>query len=237
MNKTISLLCPTRGRPERFAAMVESAFKHAHLGTLLEVLAYVDNDDAAPYVFGDRARVYALRGERIPVPCAVNVLAGKAGGEILAMVGDDVLFRTPGWDELVCRHFDRFQDGLVIASPDNGDGKQRVNHWFTGRGWLDLFGHLLPPVFEHFCADNWVQDVAAPCGRLVYMPDVLLEHMHTKYNKGPNDDTYRAKRGLRADGTDMSGRDNVVYQRLAPERAADVERLKRAIAGATLAAA
>jgi hypothetical protein len=44
--KTISLLCPTRGRPDKALRLVLSVLQTAHHPERVEVLFYVDTDDS-----------------------------------------------------------------------------------------------------------------------------------------------------------------------------------------------
>lgn len=222
----ISILCPSRGRSQRFMYMKASALETAAEPESVNVLLALDDDDPMinQYPTADHVQRF-----RTPAGHLFNALAHKADGDVLMAAADDVLFRTQGWDTKVREVYARFPDGLFIASPMNGDGKRRVNHWFTGRQWVQLFGWIMPAHFEHFCDDEWVQEVAGPCGRLVYMDDVLIEHMHKKYGKGENDETYRSKREKAEDGSSMSDRDVATFKRLASVRANDVATLKGAI--------
>ena len=222
----ISILCPSRGRPTRFLEMADSALMTAADHDAVDVRLAVDADDPTREQYP--APHHVNHGRRA-VSHIFNVLAAGADGDILMAAADDVLFRTPGWDQKVREVAARFPDGLFIASPVNGAGQRRVNHWFTGRQWLGVFGWFMPAHFEHFCDDEWVQEVAGPCGRLVYMDDVLIEHMHKKYGKSPNDETYDMKRQKAADGSSMSERDIATFNRLTPQRIADTDKLRSAI--------
>ncbi len=205
--------------------MVASAIATADEPKLLDIFLAADEDDKCfnLYRTPDLVQRFATGISDI-----YNALAGKAMGDILMATADDVLFRTQGWDTKVRAVAARFPDGLFIAAPNNGDGKRRVNHWFTGWQWIRLFGWMVPPHFEHFCPDEWVQEVAAASNRLVYMDDVLIEHMHKKYGKSPNDDTYQRKRNPDPRGS-MSDRDIATFRRLAPLLAEDKAILKQCV--------
>jgi hypothetical protein len=227
----ISILCPSRGRPRRFLEMAESAMGTADKPENVDLYLAVDADDPTRNQY---PIAFLLNQTHQPVSHLFNSLAYGTDGDILMAAADDVLFRTQGWDTRVCAVLDRFPDGLFIASPMNGDGRRRVNHWFTGRQWLDLFGWFMPAHFEHFCDDEWVQEVSSACGRLVYLDDVLVEHMHKKFRnvngtpKSENDDTYRSKRERSADGSCMSDRDIALFKKMAPQLAADKLKLLKA---------
>lgn len=235
-----SILCPSRERSHRFAQMVESAMTTKTLANELEILVFVDEDDPQLSEYDRIADtipcVTLYIGQRAPVGDLCNELARGATGDVLMAGADDVLFRSVGWDARVREVAARFADGLFIASPNNGDGIERVNHWFAGRQWLNLFGWFVVPHFEHFGGDRWVQEVAKPCGRLVYMPDVLIEHMHKKFRnadgtqKAPNDATYRAKRE-KVPGLCMAERDEALFDALKPELLVDIGKLRAAVNG------
>ncbi len=239
--KTFTILCPSRGRPKRFAEMAHSAYSLAAHPETVGILLRIDSDDPMVSDYVDEARkfptVSVVIDECRPVPKAVNEIALKAEGDILAIICDDGLLRTKGWDDKVRGVAAKYPDGLYIAFPDAGDGQVRVGHYFTGKEWVKLFGGVMPGIFEHFSADDWTEQVAKGAGRLVHMPDLLVEHMHKKYRnadgsaKGADDATYRSKRIADANGKGMSHRDADLFKRTAGERAVEVEKLRAAIRG------
>jgi hypothetical protein len=116
----ISLLCPSRGRPENLRRLSESAFSLAASPLDIEVLAYVDLDDPAlpQYVALDCAEIHT--GERIMFTDYWNKLAEVARGDIMGMMGDDVVFRTPGWDVMVEAAFGSVPDRMVLVYGRDG---------------------------------------------------------------------------------------------------------------------
>jgi hypothetical protein len=205
--------------------MRDSAIATADDPHLLEVRLAIDSDDPTGAEYPKPDYVSPMR---LPVSYLFNALADRCTAEIVGAMGDDVIFRTKGWDTKVRAVYSRYPDGLFIASPMNGDGLERVNHWFTGRQWIDLFGWFMPAHFEHFGDDKWVQDVSSACGRLIYMRDVLIEHMHKKFNKAPNDTTYQQKR-LPSVGGSMAKRDEALIVKMAPQMQSDRAKLAQAI--------
>jgi GT2 family glycosyltransferase len=216
---TISLLCPSRGRPQLCKRMLQSAYATAANRDGVESLVLVDEDD--PHL-DEYCRLLpesrVIKGARHSgVARAFNALSGLASGDILFTAPDDLMFRTAGWDSIVREIVDRYADGIVVAVPYDGrEGAQgeRCTHWFTTRRWVERVGNFVEERYEHFYCDTHVADIAARSGRLVFMPEVLIEHMHPKYGKGQWDDTYKLKRK-----NGMSSRDKARYRELEPERA------------------
>lgn len=217
----ISLLCPTRGRPDNMRRFADSA--RSTSSTPVEIVWYVDSDDiASQQVFvdlGDAACV-EKHGSR-PLSDMWNCCARVSSGDILGMMGDDVVFRTPDWDQVVAEVFDRFSDRIAFVYGRDGlQDSVLGTHGFVSREWVQATGRMTGGFFEHDYADTWLNDVAERVGRRVFVPDVLIEHMHPDAGKAPLDDTYECRRGIGQ---------ATLYEQLAPERARDAEKLRRAM--------
>jgi hypothetical protein len=106
---TVSLLVPTRGRPDQIASMWASACATASRPNDLELVIYVDDDD--PTVLPDLGDATIIHGPRIVLSDCWNKCAAAATGDILWLGNDDVLFRTPGWDPVDQTHQERMARG------------------------------------------------------------------------------------------------------------------------------
>ena len=225
----ISLLCPSRGRPENLRRLSESAFSLAASPLDIEVLAYVDLDDPAlpQYVALDCAEIHT--GERIMFTDYWNKLAEVAHGNIMGMMGDDVVFRTPGWDRMVEAAFGSVPDRMVLVYGRDGFRNQvHASHPFLSREWCEVLGYLYPhpEVFTQDMVDVWVFELAQAVNRTIYLPELFTQHMH------PDDPSLGVE-------FDQTYRDNAMrrerdrtherYADYAAERAADVEKLRRAL--------
>jgi hypothetical protein len=238
--REITVLCPSRGRPQRWADMVVSAHERAVWQSRVTYLVMVDFDDpcadeytrlmpAAPRC------LFAVNRERLSAPALYNALAMyHASGEIVVAAADDVMFRTQGWDVALEGMFGTYPDGLWLAYFGGGgaDGKRdKVEHFATTRHFVETVGYFMWPRYEHFCADEHMGEIARLAGRLWPMPSVVLEHMHFKYGKAERDETYASKRRR---AVHLS--DGAAFALLAGERQAAAERVRAAIEKAELAA-
>ena len=233
--RNITLICPTRGRPQRFRAMLESALATAAHPERIEVLLLLDFDDAEAPAYFDAPLPPCVRvvhgTERKSVPAMQDEAAlHLATGDLLMSCPDDILFRTQHWDALVNERYDAVGDELLVGWTNDGNDRDKCMHFFVSRRWMEIVGHFMWPEFEHFSGDEWVERVAKAAGRGVYLREVVTEHMHAKYKKAPNDDTYRRTRVTAADGTSMSERDNRRMQALLGQVKDLGEQLRLAIA-------
>ncbi len=222
----ISILCPSRGRPERFRAMWESALSMDEDN--VEIVSYHDDDDPT---LGDYDwRRGMIIGPRIVLSECWNKCFDASTGDILMHGGDDLEFKTKNWDAIVVQAFAETPDGLVFVHGDDGSPERSASHYnqfgthgFLHRHWADTVGYFVPPYFSSDYNDTWLNDVANMIGRRVFVP-ILTEHMHPDWGKGELDQTHRER-------LDRHARDNVagLYASLAPERLRDAKKLMHEI--------
>lgn len=218
-----ALLIPTRGRAESLARCVESAFDTADDSAQVDIWCYRDEDDGS--YEGLDLPVSWVTGPRITLSRTWNVLDAASGGDIVCHLGDDIIFRSPGWDSEVRGAFSRFADRIAFVY--GRDGAQDANlgtHGFVSRQWIDAVGYFCPPLFSHDYNDTWLNVVAELVGRRVFLPDLLMEHMHWIWGKSDHDQTYVDHEGFGA-------RDNVsqLWLDTGDLRLRDAERLKAAM--------
>jgi hypothetical protein len=194
----ISLCLPSRGRPDQLREMWRGAVEMAADPSELELVVRVDDDDRgydALRSSGSDARVSWVVGPRATMSSLWNDAAENSHGDILAHMGDDVRFRTPGWDRRVADAFASFPPdriGLVYGC-DGVHNERLATHAFLSREWVKVVGYMLPPYFSCDWADQWNFDVSGLIGRRIFLPDVLMEHMHPAVGKGPLDQTHRER--------------------------------------------
>lgn len=224
----ISVLLPTRNRPANVRRLLDSALETAE--TEVEFVVYVDDDDPTRDETCDVLARYAVTtivGPRVVLSEAWNRCAERARFDVMMHCGDDIVFRTYGWDARVLETFDRYPDRIVLVH--GSDGFQDANlgtHSFLHRRWVETVGYLVPPYFSSDYNDTWLNEVADALGRRVYLPNVYTEHMHPVAGKGSWDQTHQ-ERLARHQRDDVAR----IYRDRAPERAADVDKLRRVIDG------
>lgn len=239
MKGEISILVPTWGRPGRLMQLVESILLTAHREPgLTQIWVRVSHEDPACQEYRwladreNRVHWYFLDG-CTGYAAGIEALRRLATGEIFFCGSDDSLFRTPGWDKKVEFVFNAVPDRLLVAYANNGLEREKCEQFFTSRRWVETVGWLMRREYEHFCCDQDVEAIARGAGRLHFLREVTVEHMHKKYGKAPDDATYRR---VRQDDPGTNARDLATFDRFAPDRLAAVMRLQEAIAATEVAA-
>lgn len=215
----VSILLPTRGREKNVARLVKSL--QATSRVMPEIVLYVDEDDPTTF---DHEALKIIRGPRRILSECWNECAKVASGDLLMVAGDDIVFRTYGWDQMVCREFDKSEDKVLMVHGNDGHwGEKFGTHFILHRRWIEALGYITPPYFSADYCDTWVNEVANVIKRRVYLP-FSTEHMHPLFGKADIDQTHR-ERFARAK------KDNVekLYRELASKRAEDVRKLSAII--------
>lgn len=179
----ISLLLPTRQRPTSLVRLVDS-INATKASEVIELVTYVDEDDDS-YDDLDLGILWRkVRGPRdidglVNLSVMWNHCYAECTGDILMHCGDDIVFRTDGWDDVVRRAFDATPDKILFAWGDDGysDGKNFGTHGFIHRRWVEAVGFFVPPYFVSDYNDTFLNDVAKRIGRHQYLP-IFTEHMH-----------------------------------------------------------
>ena len=181
----ISLLLPTRQRPDKLARLVESINATATNPDSIELVTYIDDDDhsydnvdldiAWRRIWGPRTHDDGL----VNLSVKWNRCYETCMGDIIMHCGDDIVMRTVGWDDNVYDAFDSVPDKILFAFGRDGiqDENNFGTHGFIHRKWIETVGYLFPPLFVSDYNDVFLNDVAKLVGRHREIP-IYTEHMH-----------------------------------------------------------
>lgn len=188
----ISLLLPTRQRPEMLMRLYESAIDLADDPKNVEMVVYVDDDDESygALVESPPPRTKFLQGPRKTISECWNDCHRASTGEIFMHCGDDLVFRTKGWDTVVRNLFANYPDKIVFAYGDDGSTESHNyefgTHGFIHKNWTDVVGRFLPPYYESDYNDTHLNEIAKALNRHVHIP-IFTEHMHFSLGKSEKD--------------------------------------------------
>lgn len=227
----ISLLTPTRGRPDSLERMAISAIDTAQ-GDLEFVLALDADDPELAAYHGAVSKIVdktaegsaTISRERENLSQLFQFCYENAKGDIFMSCDDDVVFRTKGWDTMVKAEFEKVSDKILLVYGDDGSGEENKTHGphpFIHRNWVEAVGRYLPPHFRGDFCDTWLNDLADGVGRKVKI-DALFEHLHPAFNKGVMDKTRKEK----IDHHFENNMPDVYYKDTVKEREEDIKKLQ-----------
>lgn len=225
----ISILTATRGRPENVKRLVNSALSTAQFPGEVEFLFYVDLDDDSFPSEIESTNIKVIRGPRMWLSVLQNILYANCKGEIVMYSADDLVFKTQGWDKKVISAIEKYPDKLVLVYPnDLGTyGKSIAIHGFLHRNWINTVGHWVAPG-RGSLYDLWHTEVAQKLGRLHYLEDVHIAHIHYRQGEGlaTYDETYKY-----VSNATRSWKPMKTYKKLKRERRIDLVLLAEKIQG------
>lgn len=205
MPMIISLLVPTRKRPASMERVWKSANETAIKPLALQIVFYIDEDDIESIeklqqMIKEEKNAHGTNSMRVDGVIGRRIIVGSdmwnrayesAIGELLFFGGDDVIFRTKGWDNRVREEFKRVDDKILYVHPYDGLRTDDLGtHGFLHRNWINATGFVTPPCYIFYRSDRWLTKTAKQLGRDVFIKDVLIEHVHFSKNKSVKDSTY-----------------------------------------------
>ncbi|MBK8015763.1 MAG: hypothetical protein JNL33_12150 [Betaproteobacteria bacterium] len=225
----ISLLLPTRGRPQLVERLFKSIRETTHQLDRIEVVLYVDEDDAPSHCLADEVlQVVRIVGPPDTMGAYNTKCLERARGDIIMLANDDMVMRTGGWDDRLRQVDLEFADKIYLAY---GNDLFKNRAWCTfpvlSRRTCELLAEPYPPVYRGAFIDSHLVDIfqrlqKAGEPRIRYLPDVIFEHLHYRVGKGAFDETYQRRDRFKDDPTFVS---------LAGTRKSGARRLLRVIHG------
>lgn len=214
------VLCPTRGRPDD-AREVQVSFDATKTRTDTDLIFVVDEDDPRLDDYKDVGHllmVYKAEGGNMvkALNVAANVVTKDPfDADIVGFIGDDHRFRTHGWDADITVALDRVGGGIAYAD-DLAQRQQLPTQVFMSARIITALGWMGLPVCRHLYIDNAWKVLGEGIGRLVYVPHVVIEHLHPAYGKGTWDEGH-----IRVNSAEMYSEDGAAFARWLHDGATD----------------
>ncbi|HTE56971.1 MAG TPA: glycosyltransferase family A protein [Kofleriaceae bacterium] len=196
MPDDLLVIIPTRGRPDSVTAIVQA---WNDTGATADLLFAVDTDDPelagykkqATELKGD-SRIRFTYGKRLRLCGTLNAQAVKAAKKYryLAFMGDDHRPRPAAmpWDARI-RECLSGGPGVVYGN-DLLQGEKMATAVAMTSDIVDTLGYFSPPCLVHLCMDLVWVDWGRGMGRITYLGDMVIEHLHPAASKSELDQTY-----------------------------------------------
>ena len=237
MQPTFSLLLPTRRRPTQLRRLLDSLAETTSQIDALEVILVVDEDDPESLAYSHS--VFSPKRIVVPPGFPMGELNARAydasAGEFVMLLNDDVVARTPGWDNVVLRRLREYPDGIALAHVNDTLMRDHLCTFpIVSRTFCEMAGGVCPRDYRRYRIDDHIEDVfnlLAAVGerRTIYLPDVVFEHDNAVVMPAGHRE-YHAE-------ADILAIDAPLFLRHFPSRKALALRLLQHIANCRLAAA
>lgn len=179
----ICLIMATRGRPQLLAEVFAALKQNTAQPDQVSLWLYVDEDDAVTRDAIAAGRLddagvqlhWHISGQTSGLGQMQSILWQASGrtAEIYMVLGDDVRFGTPGWDDLLRGVARKFPDGIFLASPHDPMTADTCTYPVFGWRWLETLQQLFCGHFPFWYDDRWVHQIGEMAGRYAWLPIVV----------------------------------------------------------------
>lgn len=192
---SISIILPTRGRPEILRRCLESLVATAPSVQIVAVVDAGDNEtlavlrdfDGSLPISSIESKAGATASEKW------NLGAGWTPANTLVFAADDLVFH-PEWIEKTTKALKAFPDGSALVGFDELARSPHPLHFAVTRKLLDEIngGLLVVPHYRSWYMDTELCDKARAWGRYIANCGAVVEHKHPMHGTAPIDDLHRS---------------------------------------------
>ena len=116
-----------------------------------------------------------------------NKMVEECDSDILAMVGDDMMFKTEDWDKKIISTFKQKKDNIHLIHCNDGmrgPGNKYENaapfavNSFVHRDYVDAVGWYVQDIEPKGFQDTYLDKLFDLLGRKIYFHDIIIKHIH-----------------------------------------------------------
>lgn len=194
MTPLISIIHPSRSRPEQAAETAKRWLTSAKNPDAIEYILSLDCDDNSDYaaMFGYELTGYidtihmAINDNQNAVQ-AINAAAKISSGRIIVCISDD--FACPAqWDKFLIEQLHSHND--FIVKTDDGYQPWIITLPIMDRAYYNRFGYVYYPEYSHMFCDTELSAVADLLDRKITLP-IIFRHNHYSLIGAKEDDVSR----------------------------------------------
>jgi hypothetical protein len=200
----ISILLPTRNRPQKFERMLISLIKKSYNIKRIELLIFIDNDDKEKknyykiinkykkkiyiHYYVNKVETHAKRN---------NFLLKKINNlDIVFPINDDMVFVSNNWDRYVDLEFSKINrhEPLCLWTKCNRKYKYLDFPAFpiVNSHWINKLGYLGCELFNFWYLDWWICDISRKSWKYLITNNIVLMHLHINNKKENIDEVHKS---------------------------------------------
>lgn len=221
--RDILIIIPTRSSGGTRIESIKRLFKSWRETTdgYSDILVCMDDDDYQQYIqILPPTSIIQIRSNMKLVE-KLNIAAMNYADryKIVCFVGDDVVFKTEGWEKEVVEWMEKNKPGVCYCN-DLLQEETLPNNVFLSSEIVLAMGYMVPSSIQHYYIDNFWKDLGIRLSKLKYFPDIIIEHMHWSNDKAEKDALYTESEKMME--TDRQAFDKYRVQKMAE----DIEKIK-----------
>jgi len=195
-----SICVPTRNRPNSIKRLVKSIIDTTANLDRIEILFRIDEDDVlSPEAIDSLSNQVTIKTFVGPKKCLSDLwddMWPHVSSPRLHMMGDDVIYRTYGWDNAILAIMPNPTEyPLFVYGNDLNQGKNIATLPIVSAKWAEILGYFVPLGYSKDYCDTHLHEIAQKVEEkgfhvMTYLNNIIFEHLHPTINKAPVDSTY-----------------------------------------------
>lgn len=195
----IALMCPSRQRLNNIITLISSIMSTAHDIKNINLVLAVDDDDPKFEIYKKIATNVNFI-QFIKTPASIfkqkklsgmwNYMYSQVTDDIVAMIGDDMIFETPDWDLKIINTFknNSYKDNIIMVHCNDGmrGAGNTINpnveplavNSFIHRDYTNLIGRYVQDIEPNIFQDTYIHTVFSAINRRIYYHDIMIRHLH-----------------------------------------------------------
>jgi hypothetical protein len=187
----LTVYIPTKGRPANALRLQEQFTKTATLNTRPHFILSDNDSKLSEYRGLNHYTIVSPQKPGFVDPLNMGYLEDRRYHYSYAVgfMGDDHLPCTVGWDQVIVNKLQELKAGFVYGN-DKLQGEKIPTQIFMTSDIPITLGFMTLPRLKHLYADNFWLDLGKAVDKIVYLPDVIIEHLHPAAGKAVYDAGY-----------------------------------------------
>jgi hypothetical protein len=187
-NKTISIIHPSRQRPEMALQTKKNWMQNAIHKSSIEYILSIDNNDPTLYdynwMFSHEYDTKIKYNNNWSAMEAINVVAPQSIGNLIVVVSDD-FDCFEGWDEYLLSHLQGDSDYIVKTSDGYMNSDWLITLPIMDRAYYNRFGYVYHPEYKHMWSDTEMTTVGHMLGKIIDLQNsnAVFKHRHYSINE------------------------------------------------------
>jgi hypothetical protein len=191
-NKTITIIHPSRQRPEMALQTKKNWMQNAIHKSSIEYILSIDNNDPTLYdynwMFSHEYDTKIKYNNNWSAMEAINVVAPQSIGNLIVVVSDD-FDCFEGWDEYLLSHLQGDSDYIVKTSDGYMNSDWLITLPIMDRAYYNRFGYVYHPEYKHMWSDTEMTTVGHMLGKIIDLQNsnAVFKHRHYTINEMQKD--------------------------------------------------
>jgi glycosyltransferase involved in cell wall biosynthesis len=182
----ISILLPTRNRPNLLKQFLDSVVKNTENLSQIEIVLYIDDDDMHTQELDYKdLNITRLIGPRLTMGAYNYACLKYSVGNIIILANDDVIIHTPGWDVDVMKTIIFNNDKIFLAYPNDTIMVKGCSFPILSRKTCNILIQPFPVEYKRLFIDIHLMDIFKRLAflgenRIHYLENIVFEHLRNK---------------------------------------------------------